>query len=167
MSRRLLTAVLALPLAGLALNIAASALELRGASEWRIPVAGFDPRDPLRGHYVRFRYDWRLAGNPALCTDAGACALCIEDGGATVRVVAAGTPCPGRIDLSASAIDLRPPTLTGERTPQFFGRLFVSEARAPELEAQLRAGPMVVLARLGNGGRLVNERLEPMTGDQP
>jgi hypothetical protein len=130
-------------------------------------VAGFDPRDPLRGHYVRFRYDWRLTGTPSLCVDPGSCALCLEDGGATARVVATGTQCPGRIDLSASAIDLRPPTLTGERTPQFFGRLFVSEARARRLEAQLRAGPMAVIARLGNSGRLVNERLEPMTGDQP
>ena len=46
--RVLLAAALLLPIVALATGILASEIGARGASVWRIPVAGYDPRDPLR-----------------------------------------------------------------------------------------------------------------------
>ncbi|VWX57440.1 GDYXXLXY domain-containing protein [Sphingorhabdus sp. 109] len=49
---------LLLPLAGLALIWWITERESHQGTEWDVPIAGYDPRDLLRGHYVQFRYDW-------------------------------------------------------------------------------------------------------------
>jgi hypothetical protein len=56
--RFLLPLALLLPLAGLALIWLQTERESHQGSEWDVPIAGYDPRDLLRGHYVQFRYDW-------------------------------------------------------------------------------------------------------------
>lgn len=172
MKRSLLAAALALPVIGLGVSITAREAALRSATEWRIPVAGYDPRDPIRGRYIQFGYAWRLAGNaPALCRTGVRCALCLEASGGAVTATyrTAGAICANRVDTAASAIDVVPVPVpvpgpigvSGAVHPQFSSRIFVSEASAPRLDAMLRKQPMVVVARLTNGGRLVNQRLEP------
>ena len=78
MNRRLAFALaLALPLAGLAASWAGTHHRARQGVEWDVPIAGYDPRDLLRGHYVIYRYDWpglegrrtNLALEPVLCLD--------------------------------------------------------------------------------------------------
>ncbi len=161
MNRWMLAAALALPLAGLAVGIVMQETGERGATEWRIPIAGYDPRDPLRGRFIAFRYDWTVSGPAYLCRDGG-CMLCLEEGGRHVRVIPRNGECPARIDPSMSRIALA-------YTPEFaasgqplaaMSRLFVSEASAPRLEALLRRGPMVVYVRLTRDGRLINDRIE-------
>ncbi|NRD88861.1 hypothetical protein C8024_04400 [Sphingopyxis sp. BSNA05] len=56
--RFLLPLALLLPLVGLGLIWLATEQESREGTEWDVPIAGYDPRDLLRGHYVQFRYDW-------------------------------------------------------------------------------------------------------------
>lgn len=161
MKRWVLAATLMLPLAGLAAGIAWQQSGARGASEWRIPIAGYDPRDPLRGRFINFRYVWTVSGPAHLCRDGG-CMLCLEQGGAHVRVIDRSQSCRWRIDPVASRIALSYAPEFGDGQPlAAMSRLFVSEASAPRLEAQLRAGPMVVHARLTRDGRLINDRLEP------
>ncbi|MBB4631699.1 GDYXXLXY domain-containing protein [Sphingosinicella soli] len=158
MKRRLAFALL-LPLVGLMLSIAAREAGLSGASEWRIPIAGFDPRDPIRGRFIQFRYDWRVVGDPAVCKGA-ACGLCLseEAGEIAATIAAPGTACPAYIDVNGSNIkQFRAAT----QPPEFSSRIFVSETSAPKLEDMLRREPMVVVARLTRQGRLVNDRLEP------
>ncbi len=168
MKRAVLAAALLLPLAGLAAGIALQETGARGASEWRIPVAGYDPRDPLRGRFVTFRYVWSVSGPAHLCRNAG-CDLCLEDAGRHVRAIPKGGSCPARIDPVASRIALTyAPEFGADGQPlAAMSRLFVSEASAPRLEAQLRAGPMQMRARLTRDGRLINDRLEPMGRDMP
>ncbi len=158
--RRWLALALLLPLVGLALSIAAREAGLSGASEWRIPIAGYDPRDPIRGRFIQFRYDWRVAGDPALCGKA-ACGLCLsEEAGEIVATMAApGTACPAYVDVNGSSI--RRQSRAPGQAPDFSSRIFVSETRAPALEDMLRRQPMVVVARLTRQGRLVNDRIEP------
>lgn len=165
MNKWALAAALALPLVGLAAGAAWQETGARGASAWRIPVAGYDPRDPLRGRYITFRYVWTVSG-PAHRCRGGDCDLCLEAGGTHVRVVAKGAECPARIDPAASRIALTyAPEFGADGQPlAAMSRLFVSEASAPRLEAQLRRGPMVVRARLTRDGRLINDRLEPAGG---
>ena len=166
MRRWLLAAALLLPLAGLAAGVALQETGARGASQWRIPVAGYDPRDPLRGRFITFRYVWTVSGPAHLCRDGG-CALCLEQGGTHVRVIEPAASCPARIDPKASRIALTyAPEFGADGQPlAALSRLFVSEASAPRLEALLRKGPMVVRARLTRDGRLINDRLEPAQGE--
>ncbi|MGL6044579.1 MAG: hypothetical protein ACRC1J_11710, partial [Sandaracinobacteroides sp.] len=59
-----------------------------------------------------------------------------------------------------SQIDVRnSPGFTGP--PRFSSRIFVSETSASLLEAQLREGPMMVVAALSPDGRLISRRIEP------
>jgi hypothetical protein len=56
--RFFLPLALLLPLVGLGLIWLQTERESHQGSEWDVPIAGYDPRDLLRGHYVQFRYDW-------------------------------------------------------------------------------------------------------------
>lgn len=158
---RRLWLVLLLPVIGLAGSIVHHGRALGGASVWRIPVTGIDPRDPLRGQYVDFTYGWRVTGDARACDGRDACALCLdrEAGEVTARIVPAAAQCPRRVDLRASRIRVRP--AFADEPPAFTARLFVSEASAPAIEAQLRAGPMTLVAALTDEGRLVGRGLEP------
>ena len=49
---------LLLPVVGLAYSWVTAERESNEGVIWDIPIAGYDPRDLLRGHYVQFRYDW-------------------------------------------------------------------------------------------------------------
>jgi hypothetical protein len=44
---------------------------------WTVPVAGYDPRDMLRGHYLQYQYEWNLTG-PNTCNGPN-CALCTDE----------------------------------------------------------------------------------------
>lgn len=160
MSRRIwLLLALLLPLVVLGGNIARQQFTLQGASVWRIPISGYDPRDPLRGHYVRFSYDWQLQGDAQSCL-AGACELCLRHDGDTViaAVRTGGERCPARIDVVASGIAVQP--LWPSRQLAFTSRIFVSEASAPAVRAELQRQPMQVVALIDGNGRLVNRRLQ-------
>jgi hypothetical protein len=162
MKRALLAAVLLLPLAWLGGSILLNQHALAQAREWRVPVEGYDPRDPIRGQYVRYTLGWRLVGDAAACDTPTGCRLCLsEDGGTVTATVATpGTPCPHPLDPARSGLTLRPGFQVGE-APRFESRIFVSEASAPALEAQLREGPMQLVAVLAPDGRLIARRLEP------
>lgn len=165
-AHRPLVAALALPLTALAIGIALNSAALSRASEWVIPVEGYDPRAPLRGQFIRFRYDWHAEGDAGLCS-AGTCQLCLKGAppdGSAVEIQPPGTLCRYRIDIGASKLSVLPvPMRTGSagRRVIMQSRLFVSERRASELGGQLATQPMAIRARLTRGGRLVNERLEP------
>lgn len=158
MMRSFVTLVaLALPVVGLGGAIVAAEQAVRGASEWRIPITGYDPRDPLRGRYIRFQYAWRLAGPGRVCSDR-TCRLCLEAGGRVVRFAAPGAACQAMVDPQASGLAV----FASDKGEVNAGtRLWVSEASAPGLETQLRARPMVAVARLTRAGRLLPVRLEP------
>ena len=157
----LLLAALLLPIAWLGASAALQERALGQSREWRIPIDGYDPRDPLRGQYVRFAYGWALDGEPALCLREG-CRLCLSDreGPVTATALPKAASCPFAVDLAASSIAVRP-GFRGEAQVQFTSRIFVSEASAPLIEAQLRDRPVVVIAALTPDGRLVNRRIAP------
>lgn len=48
---------------------------------WRIEIAGYDPRDLLRGHYLNFRYDWNFAqtNDVRSCEYGKNCCLCLTE----------------------------------------------------------------------------------------
>lgn len=167
MRKWLLLAALLLPALWLGGTALLNERALGTATEWRIPIEGYDPRDPLRGQHMRFTYAWRLEGDPQSC-QTGNCAICLSDrGGSVVATLAAtGSSCRFRVDPAASNIDIGP--VFGPGAGLRFGScIFVSEARAPEIEEQLRRGPMVVVTALTPDGRLVSRRIEPARASRP
>lgn len=51
---------MALPVLALAAAWANTHRMAQQGVEWDVLVSGYDPRDPLRGHYIRYQYDWPL-----------------------------------------------------------------------------------------------------------
>lgn len=162
MRRILFGLALLLPLIGLGSSIGIRQAALADASEWAIPITGYDPRDPLRGRYIAFSYAWEVRGDAETCKDSG-CHLCLSREGGTViaTMVAPAASCPARVDLAASAIDMQASFGADPGPPVFASRIFVSESSAPALENMLRERPMQVVTVLTRDGRLVNRRVEP------
>jgi len=123
-SHRLLrAAALALPLLGLGAAWAVAHLRAQQGTEWEVPVAGYDPRDLLRGHYIVYRYDW-----PGLDPQSArtAAVLCLNgDPPRIERVTIADEPC------------VHPVREPGEGRGLGTGRLYIPQAQASDLERQL------------------------------
>lgn len=49
----------------------------RDGDIWLLPVAGYDPRDLLRGQYIQFRYDTHGVEKMA-CSNGDQCVLCLN-----------------------------------------------------------------------------------------
>ena len=100
---RLLAAIL--PLAGLAALWVQSDSHYRTGTEWEVPIAGFDPRDFLRGHYVEFTYDW-----PGLAeSDIIPATLCLEGDAPVIGrpITRAASPANAVAEIAASLADAR------------------------------------------------------------
>lgn len=123
---RLLAAIL--PLAGLAALWVQSDSHYRTGTEWEVPIAGFDPRDFLRGHYVEFTYDW-----PGLAeSDIIPATLCLEG----------DAPVIGRVTTDSVQDCAHPLHAEGSGVygwdALWRGRLYVGQERAMELQQQLQ-----------------------------
>jgi len=122
-------AAFALPLAGLAALWGWSDTLSRQGTDWLVPVAGYDPRDLLRGHYVQFSYDW-----PGLESDwfDGRAELCLH--GAAPRLERVTVPAPGTACANpARAADAD----SGFPMGLSSGRVYIAQTRSEELTRQL------------------------------
>lgn len=162
MKRHWIIAALLLPLLGLSASALWHGWWLAGASEWRIPVTGYDPRDLLAGHYAQYRFAWQVEGRPQLCRNAG-CVLCLEK--REEAIIASAAPrdahCPNRVDPASSRISLAWQGEFSEDGLVAAGRIYIPEHDAARITEVLASGKAVLVARLGRNGRLVAERIEP------
>ena len=118
----------------------------------KLPVEGFDPRDLLSGHYVRFRLvaerEAAALVPPEVRARSGPVSFCAESIGGVVR--------PVRMRSPGDACDL---VLAGQGSPEGvrFGadRFYVDERRASEV-AFVRAGPSTYLVATLDGAGLVH-----------
>lgn len=88
--RLILAAALLLPLAALATSWAMIHRQAQQGEDWLIPIEGYDPRDLLRGHYVRYRYAWPTAPlreGESRADPAYASALCVTGTAPHIRTV--------------------------------------------------------------------------------
>jgi hypothetical protein len=152
-------AAFALPLAGLAALWGWSDRLSRQGTDWLVPIAGYDPRDLLRGHYVQFSYDWpgletgRLVEPGQLCLHGAAPRL------DQVTVPASGSSC----ENLARAADAD----SGYPTGLSMGRVYIAQTRSAELTRKL-ADPdlrgFVVLRQREDGTVTPRElRFRPLT----
>lgn len=155
---RLAAAVL--PLLGLGALWTQSERTYNTGTDWEVPVAGYDPRDFLRGHYVEFQYDW--PGIDERSWDIIPAGLCLE--GEPPHVFAAkpigeSDPCDT--------------LLRDDREPAYgfsdlmSGRLYIGQARAAQLEEQLRnrdqRGIVTIRQREDGSFTPISIRFRPLT----
>ena len=135
---------LALPIVALAALIGEQEFRFSNAQQVNVPVRGFDPRDPLRGHYITGQFDWDWETTPQNAATGGLCILPGDAARPKVRFLYDWRPgdrapdcrlvVAGRVTSSVFV----PATLdNGSRSV----RLYVSETRAPELEELIRKHP--------------------------
>lgn len=132
MKRRLVpTLALLLPLGGLAAGWAQTHHAAQQGTEWEVPIAGYDPRDLLRGHYVIYTYDWPglnaapddLRFQPVLCLEGSAPVI-------TRAYVPQGEPCARHVEARGGFGDPEGGLASG--------RLYVPQGEGRRLEARLR-----------------------------
>jgi len=141
--RRLFVAIIALDLLVFGGWIAAEETARFRGVEVLLPVEGYDPRDLLSGHYVRFRL---VAEREAVALGAATDDYCLEERDGRHHVTRR-RQAPGDC-----ALFLR----TVQRSEPRFGveRFFIDERRAHEV-ASVSPGPDTYLrARLGRDGRV-------------
>ena len=158
MSRTFLVAVvvaLALPVLALAGLVGQQELLLANARILSVPLTGFDPRDLLRGHYIRAQLDWSWENAPSVdeyqAVDGALCVL-------------AETPKP-RVRFLAG-------WKTGDRTDADCRLVIAGHARAPSRFApsQLDNGDGAIQfyvpeARTSDLEKLMRERPGSLTAD--
>lgn len=154
---RLAAAVL--PLAGLAFIWVQSDRTYNSGTEWDVPIQGYDPRDYLRGHYIEFSYDW--PGEEDL-SDIVQSALCLEGEApniARVRWLDVGQACDHPVRADAGGVY--------GYDAVFRGRLYIGQARAAQLEEQLRdrdqRGIVTIRQRKDGSFTPVGIRFRPLT----
>ena len=134
-SRRILMIAVLVPILGVVVMVGRAEFGRQAGTTWRIPITAYDPRDLLRGHYLRYQYvfDWQgedSCGQGSAERPAAGCCLCLAASGGLDR--------PPRVrqiqcDETEPSCDC---VLQGSavQAPQ---RYFIPEARARELEARL------------------------------
>ena len=131
MMRAARLAAFALPLAGLAALWGWSDNLSRQGTDWLVPVAGYDPRDLLRGHYVQFSYDWPGLGDMAF-EERAPSELCLH--GAAPRLERVTRPASGEgCEHLARAVDADSYFPSGLS----FGRVYIAQTRSEELTRNL------------------------------
>jgi uncharacterized membrane-anchored protein len=132
MSRKFVIVALALPLLAIGLGIVRAELFMSSAREFVFEIAGYDPRDLLRGHYLQFRLQVEPLPVREACDDArGDCCLCLT------RVEADAVPYAERATCATARAECDGALHTRYlREPQ---RYYVPEARAHALEQRLIA----------------------------
>ncbi len=81
MSNKKLLLTVMIPFILLCLLIARAEYHLSTGAQWDFAITGYDPRDLLRGHYLRFRvaYDWQEPKEQ--CAGDRGCVYCLTDVG--------------------------------------------------------------------------------------
>ncbi|MCA9657656.1 MAG: GDYXXLXY domain-containing protein [Myxococcales bacterium] len=167
MKDRLLVVAVVVPLLGLLALIGRAEFNLQDGRPWLLPIRGYDPRDLISGHYLRFTYD--LHPQPSTCgappgdfapADAldASCCLCLQPPSEWPEIrqltceEAASAGCMSWI-RSADVI--------GEQ------RYFIPEGRGAELEQAIRERNAAMRVRVTDDGTLAIEQLyfdgEPWT----
>ncbi len=132
---------LALPWLAIAGSIAKAHVEAASGVLHTFEIGGFDPRDPLRGHYLRYRL--LVGDDPAItaCAEDPGCRVClVRDGGRShARVLVPGERC--RQPIAADVLRGGRRYLLSETLARPAERLLADAAREGRATADLRLLP--------------------------
>lgn len=148
---------LGLPILGIVAMIARAELTVQSGAAWRVRIGGYDPRDPLRGHYLVYRLNWNLQGDAA-CSGGRDCCYCLWDTRpAAVSERASGSDDPRDIPepaVSVSACPAPPQCQSAFGADQLDGlqKYYIPEDQGTPLEKALRereASLVIAVSRRG------------------
>jgi hypothetical protein len=136
MNQRLLLVAVVFPILGLLALIGRAELNLRNGRGWDLPISGYDPRDLLSGHYLRYQYRLEWQPDASTCGDGESidrsCCLCLQPRQGSREPLVSSVRC----DAVAGCLSwLRGSDVAGEQ------RYFIPAERAAELEQALRTRP--------------------------
>lgn len=153
MSQRLLLVAVVFPILGLLALIGRAELNLESGAQWELPISGYDPRDLLSGHYLRYQYQFEWSRVPT-CGSGDvidpACCLCLQPRPASREPLVRSVRCEA---LDGCLSWLRGGDVAGEQ------RYFVPAERAAELEQALRDHDASLRVAITDDGTLAVDTL--------
>jgi hypothetical protein len=104
---------------------------------FHVAIAGYDPRDLLQGHYMRYRLQWPAGG----ACDGPRCCLCLRTSGAHTKVECSSADTACDAQLSSQMVDQ--------------GReFFIQEDLGPALEQAIHRGRGAIALNLTPNGQV-------------
>lgn len=167
MNQRLLLVAVIFPILGLLALIGRAELNLRSGRPWELGISGYDPRDLLSGHYLRYQYQFNRGYDDTCGDDPGdpddpddlvdridpidpACCLCLEPQSGTREPLVRSVQCYA-VDGCLSW--LRGSDVAGEQ------RYFIPAERAAELERALPEHDATLRVSITDDGTLAVDTL--------
>lgn len=132
-------ASLALPVGLVAAMAGQAEWVLRGGTPVRVAITGYDPSDPIRGHYLRYQFDWEWEDDAPTLPVARLCVLS-RSGLAIVRPLDPGEDCAVPVQLQPGRSHFLPVGVSDQ--------LFIPEDKAKALQATLRDRPRALTIML-------------------
>ncbi len=145
--RRLLIA-LALPIVALAAMVVRAEITSRQGRPWTIAIRGYDPRDLVRGHYLRYQLSFRWDAQGESCT-AASCCYCLR-GAPMSEPFVAKLACSETASCDSSF---------HESQLDHLQQFFIPEDRGPALEHEIRTRDAKLLVRVSRDGNVVIQDL--------
>jgi uncharacterized membrane-anchored protein len=142
MNKLRVTISLALPLIILLSTIAKSEYQIRSGETWAFKIGAYDPRDILKGQYLRFKvlWDWEKKGN-AQALKSNFC-TCLKRKQETIKI-------------SKARCDSTPKTCDGFIRNKYLSRIeryYIPEKKGKELEKQLRDKQAEIVLSINSNG---------------
>ena len=78
MKNKLVLIAVAIPFVVLCLLIARAEYHIHNGDQWSFELQGYDPRDLLRGHYLRLNVSYDMDSKKNSCTSSEECCLCLS-----------------------------------------------------------------------------------------
>ena len=131
----MVAASLALPVLLVAGMAGRAEWSLRGGVPVRVRITGYDPRDLIRGHYLRFRFAWNWEGGAAPRGPTSALCVLSRDENPLVRPLASASDPACELELR-----LQPGDAFRFQPEGVSDQLFVPEGAAAALQTSLLDG---------------------------
>ena len=140
MSKRLQLFAVGLPIVLLVVMIGRAEWQLAHSETWHFAIQGYDPRDLLRGHYMRFSLDVAVDETLAACRVGDEdCCYCLSEGNGIEPHVAVATCTVARDRCDA---------FVNTRALHALTRFYIPEQGRLEMERALRVGAALDRAHL-------------------
>ena len=143
---RLKQAALALPVVVLAVMVVRAEVIIAAGRTYELLIEGYDPRDLLRGQYLRYRVKWNMVGSTG-----GGGDVCLVQGAETVNpAVRMGGYAPGSDQCQA---------VIRAGAVENLNQYFIPEDMGPPLERAIRDRRASLRVHVSGGGDVVIEDL--------
>ena len=138
----LVAASLALPVLLVAGLAGQAEWALRGGVPVRVRITGYDPRDLIRGHYLRFRFAWNWEGGAPRGATAALCVLSRDENPLVRPLASAADP------ACELPVRLQPGDSLRFQPEGVSDQLFVPEDSAAALQAAMLDGSATLTVAL-------------------